>query len=151
MKRAGCAALAVVLWIACGAPPPADDMTLILRQRSLSTLEMTVDDTEIVVIVKEKTKVLERVNVRISPRDSTKIRRLFWDAFRRQPGQRLMPVRDLVFEQEWRGRSRVYEMRIQGYPLTPEDRRAFEFINRLLPQRYRFAVDVSLYRRSKVE
>ena len=139
--------LTVALLAACGRPP--DDAELVLRQRSLGrTLEVTVDDARLVIVVTERTKVLERAAVPIAPKDAAKIRDLFWEAFRHQPAGRLTAVRDLVFEQEWRSRSRAQRVLIQGYPLTAEERRAYPFVNRLLPPQYRFAVDAGPYRRT---
>lgn len=135
---------------ACGRPPVGAE--LLLRQRSLgTTLEVTVDDARLGIVVTQRTKVIERAAVTIAPADAAKIRDSFWDAFRHQPAQRLMPVRDLVFEQEWRGRARSQTVLIRGYPLTPEDRRAYHLVNRFLPPRYRFAVDVEPYRRLTAE
>lgn len=128
------------------------DATLILRQRSLGmTLEVTVNDTQLDIIVIENKKVLERARVTVAAEESTKIRNLFWDALNNQPTHRLMAVRDLVFEQEWRGRARSQTVLIQGYPLTAQDRKAYQFINHLLPRRYRMMVDAGPYGRSRAE
>lgn len=138
----------VVLMMACGRPPESDTR-LILRQRSLgTTLALAVGDAEIDVSVTAKTKTVERMVVPISPEQVAEVRRLFWEAFRHPPTQRLTPVRDLVFEQEWRGRARSYEITIQG-PLTSHDYRAYDYLNGLVPPRYRLLVDFGPQRRSK--
>ena len=147
-KRGACLTLCAVVSVAC-TRPPADDTALILSQSSLgTTLEVTVDAAQLDVVVIRRSIVLERTKIKISPENSDKVRDLFWDALLHQPTDRLNPVRDLVFEQEWRGTARVQKVRIQGYPLSSKDRRAYDFINSLLPERYRFLVDAGPYRRS---
>jgi hypothetical protein len=141
--------LAAILIVSC-ARVPAGDTVLKLRQRSFAAVvEVTVDGVQLNIIVRQKTRVLERMQITLSQRDATEIRTLFWDAFRHQPTRGLTPVRDLTFEQEWVGRARSQSVRIQGYPLTKHDRRAYEFINRVLPERYRFLINAGLYERRK--
>jgi hypothetical protein len=142
---------ATVLLFACGRAP-ADDAILLLRQRSLgTTMEVKVDDAQLSVTVMVKTTVHQRTSISISPQDSAKIRSLFWEAFCNQPTHTLHPVRDLVFEQEWRGRARIQTVVIQGYPLPSRDRRAYDFLNRFLPPGQRFLVDAGPYGRTTAD
>jgi hypothetical protein len=147
-RRSYFAIVATILAVSCGRAP-ATDAVLTLRQLSLGTaVEMAIGDTQINVIVKEKTRIIERTAVKISPEESAKIRGLFWDALRDPPTERLTPTRDLVFEQEWRGPARSYQLTIQG-PLTSAEYRAYDHLNRLVPARYRFLVDYGPQRRPK--
>jgi len=137
---------AAILLASCGHVPPRDAV-LTLRQRSLgTTVEMKIGEMQIAVAVKETATVTERAEIRISAKEAAEIRRLFWDALREPPVERATPVRDLVFEQEWRGPVRTYGVRIQG-PLTPAEYRAYNCVNQRVPQRYRFLVDYGPQRR----
>lgn len=140
------ALLAASLFVSCARIPP--DTVLKLRQRTFAAVvEVTVSDVELVITVTQRNKILERTQVDVSQQDVAKIRALFWDSFCHQPTRKLTAVRGLTFEQEWLGRARSQTVRIDGYPLTDEDRRAYEFINQRLPERYRFLVDAGLYQR----
>jgi hypothetical protein len=101
---------------------------------------MAFHETSIDVIVTQKKKIIERATVEVSVRQSAKIRALFWEALRTPPSGRLTPTRDLVFEQEWLGRARSYEVIVQG-PLTSKEYLAYDYVNAILPDRYRFLVD----------
>ena len=146
-RRSQLLIFAAILAVSCGGRVPATDTVLTLRQQSLGTaVEMSIGDTQIDVIAREKTRIIERTVVKISTKESAKIRRLFWDALRNPPTERVTPTRDLVFEQEWRGRARSYQLTIQG-PLSSTEYRAYDHLNRLIPARYRFLVDYGPQRR----
>jgi hypothetical protein len=142
------AVLTTILLVACERVP-GGDTPLKLRQLSAAgVLEVAVGEERLDIVVSNRTGVLERVRVRISAKDSDKIRSLFWDSLRHQPTAKLHPVRDLTFEQEWLGRARTQKVLIQGYPITLQDRRAYEYINQFVPERHRFMINSGFYRRS---
>jgi len=141
-------ALVASLAFGCGAPPPEEDVTLLLRQRSLGTVtEVTVETESLKVVVTQRGRVLDHETRKISADDAAKLRRAFWKAFLNQPTRDLMPIRDLGFEQEWRGDARSQLVRIEGYPLSRAEYQAFDQLNQLLSVRHRFAIDAKPYRR----
>jgi hypothetical protein len=135
--------------MACGRDNPPEDTNLLLRQRSLgTTAEMAISAEQIDIVVTSRKQVIDRTSIKIPAVEAAKIRRLFWVALLRPPASRGRPLRDLDFEQEWRGAARSYEVRIQG-PLTPDEYRAYDYVNSLLPPQKRFLIDFGPRRRSK--
>jgi hypothetical protein len=148
-RRGRHAVLLIAILVVCCAPVPEPATVLELRQRtSAGIMEVTVGETQLSIVVLQRGRIVEQGHVEISPGDAARVRALFWSAFRRQPTGDLHPVQDLTFEQEWQGRARSQRVQIQGYPLSRQDREAYEFINDMLPERYRFLIDAGLYGRS---
>ena len=136
--------VSVLLAAGCLSREPPANVPLTLRQVSTTSatiVEMDVGEEQLAITVYKRRQMVEKRSVSISNAQSAELRRLFWRAWRNQPKHEGRPIADgILLEQIWKGPQRSWTVSIAG-ALTKEDRAAFERVNVLVPEPYRFAVD----------